>query len=603
MTRTTSSPRRFAAAVRRATALACLAAGLLGAFTASRVPGEARAAGATAAVGAVEATSAAGRPSPARARGRAPKPSPTNVAVAKHTAGPRVLLSSAARSAPAASAQDLVAGVVHLRSSVARSAPPAASAQDLAAGVVHLRIEGELDIGHQALLARASSAARDSGDRLVVELDTPGGEVQLAWRIARLLDEASSDGVRTVAWINDKALSAGALLALACDDIYLRATASFGSAQAIAVGPGGVVGVPADEVVEEKTGSSWRSSFRAFAEIRGRSPVLAEAMVDPDVEVRRVRVGQEERVVGEKEWDDLRDQGAEVKLLETVSSRGELLNLTAAEAVRLQMADARADSLDEVLARIGMPGAAPRSFERSASEDLAALLFRLGPLLLILGLVFAYTEFKAPGFGAAGLLSIACFAVMLFGRYLVGLAEIPHLVLMALGMVLLAVELFLVPGSVWVGLLGALLVLAGLMWASLSTGYGFEYEMDREIAVDSAFRLTVFGAVAAAAIWTLSLLLPKTPAYGALAVAPTDTRATTASALPEAEGPHGSAARVGATGRALTVLRPVGKVALDGAAEIDYEARSSGTEIDAGAPVRVVEVRGGRLVVEAQKEA
>src|SRR5262245_53217288 len=212
----------------------------------------------------------------------------------------------------------------------------------LGAGATALLIEGELDIGHQALLVRGIAGAKERGDKLVVELDTPGGEVQLAWRMARLLDEASKDGVRTIAWVNDHALSAGALLALACDDIYMRGTASFGAAQAIGLGPGGIVGVSADEVVEEKYDSTWRASFRAFAEERGRSPELAEAMVDPEVEVRLVRVGGAERIVGEKEWDDLRARGEEVQLVETISSGAELLNLTCAEAVRLQMASGRA---------------------------------------------------------------------------------------------------------------------------------------------------------------------------------------------------------------------------------------------------------------------
>ena len=467
-----------------------------------------------------------------------------------------------------------------------------------AEGVTRLRIEGQLDIGHQALLVRGLAGARQRGDRLVLELDTPGGEVQLAWRMAKLLDNASSEGLVCVAWVDDKALSAGALLALACDSILMRSTGSFGSAQAISIGPGGIVAVPADEVVEEKTGSSWRASFRAFAQARGRSADLAEAMVDPDVEVRRVRVGLEERIVGETEWDDLRDQGAEVKLIATLSPRGELLNLTAEEAVRTQMANGKADTFDAVLASIGMPGARVTALERSRSEDMAALLYGLGPLLLILGLILAFAEFKAPGFGVPGILSIACFAVLLFGRYLVGLAEIPHLILIAVGLVLLSVELFLLPGTIWFGLVGGVAVLAGLVWSAWSSGHGFEYEMDRQIALDGVFRLSLMALGAMVGMLALSKVLPRTPVYSRLTVGPAEARSATASALPESEGEAGRGARVGAAGRALTALRPVGKVALDAAEGVDYEARSSGPGIEAGTRVRVVEVQAGRLVVE-----
>ena len=155
--------------------------------------------------------------------------------------------------------------------------PAVAGAQeDLERGVTHVLVRGPLDVGHQALLRRAIDGAQARGDRLVLELETPGGEVQLAWRIAKLLDQASKDDVHTVAWINDKALSAGALLALACDEIYMRPTASFGSAQTIRLGPLGPTSVPADEVIVEKEGSSWRSAFRSFAEARNRSAALAE---------------------------------------------------------------------------------------------------------------------------------------------------------------------------------------------------------------------------------------------------------------------------------------------------------------------------------------
>jgi membrane-bound serine protease (ClpP class) len=472
-----------------------------------------------------------------------------------------------------------------------------------AGGATAIRVEGELDLGDQALLTRAIAGAKGRDDKLVLELDTPGGEVQLAWTMARLLDEASKEGVPTVAWINDHALSAGALLALACDDVYMRGTASFGSAQAIQVGPTGIQGVSADEVVEEKLDSTWRASFRAFAQERGRSADLAEAMVDRDVTVRLVRIGPpdagEERIVGDSEWNDLRQRGEEVKLLETLSSSDSLLNLTATEAVRLHMASGRADTLDEVLSQVGVPGAQVTRLETSSSEELAALLHRIAPMLLILGFVLAFVELKAPGFGVPGILSAACFGALLFGRYMVGLAEIVHVVLIAVGMVLLAVELFLVPGTIWVGLAGGIAILVGLAWSIADSGAGFEYEMDRRIALDGAFQAALWAAVALAVTFALSRLLPRTPLYGRLAVAPVEPRPARASAHPEAEGAHAAAARPGARGVALTDLRPVGKVALDDAPGLEYEGRSSGPEIARGTRVVVADAYSGRLVVEA----
>jgi len=141
-------------------------------------------------------------------------------------------------------------------------------------------------------------------------------------------------------------------------------------------------------------------------------------------------------------------------------------------------------------------------------------------------------------------------------------------------------------------------VFGGFVWSGISAGGGFELEMDRTLALDSAFRAAVSGVIAVCIALAVSRLLPRTPLYARLAVAPFDPRPARASAMPEAEGAHGAAARPGASGVALTDLRPVGKVALDGAGSLQHEARSSGPEIARGSRVVVVEAGAGRLVVE-----
>jgi membrane-bound serine protease (ClpP class) len=263
------------------------------------------------------------------------------------------------------------------------------------------------------------------------------------------------------------------------------------------------------------------------------------------------------------------------------------------------MASGRADTLDEVLSQVGLTGAQATRLEKSRSEELAALLHSLAPVLLILGFILAFVELKAPGFGIPGILSAACFAALLFGRYLIGLAEIVHVVLIALGLVLLAVELFLVPGTIWVGLAGAVSILVGIVWSMVDSGAGLEHEMDRRIALDGAFQVGLWMITALAVTFALSRILPRTPLYSRLAVAPADPRPARASAHPEAEGAHAAAALPGARGVALTDLRPVGKVALDGAPGLEYEGRSSGPQIVRGTRVVVAAAYSGRLVVEA----
>ena len=109
-------------------------------------------------------------------------------------------------------------------------AEPTPDASEPRAGVTHLAIDRALDVGTQALLQRAIRSARAKGDdTLIVEIDTPGGELGLMSRYAGMIEEASRDGLRTVAWVSGEATSAGALIAMACERVYMRASSTLGS--------------------------------------------------------------------------------------------------------------------------------------------------------------------------------------------------------------------------------------------------------------------------------------------------------------------------------------------------------------------------------------
>jgi membrane-bound serine protease (ClpP class) len=471
-----------------------------------------------------------------------------------------------------------------------------------AGGLTLVRIEGELDVGTQALVKRAIDGARERGDRLVIELDTPGGEVELMWQIANAILDASAPedsttpGVSTIAWLNDRALSAGALVALACERVYMSSHATIGSALPVSIGPGGLVPASDDPAVREKLSSALRAEFRGVAEKRGRSGLLAEAMVDPDVGVFEIEEpGGAKRLVSARELDDLRNRGQQPQE-RTIVGTGQLLNATGSEAVALGLADGLAEKIDELAAKLGLAGVVPVEVRRSRSEDLAAWLYRLSPLLLVAGFVLLYLELKTPGFGLPGTLAVLALAVVLFGRYLVGLADIPHVLLIAIGAALIATELFVMPGTVWPGVVGALAILLGLVWSFAGSRLGFEYELDRRILVEESFRVVGAGFVALLLVWGLSRVLPHTPVLSRMVLAGGASLAS--SAMPDARGARAQLARVGASGKASTALRPVGKVVLDADPALDFEARSEGAEIAAGARVRVVEVQpSGRLVV------
>lgn len=465
---------------------------------------------------------------------------------------------------------------------------------DARSGPTWIRIEGALDGGTQSLLRRAIDDAAGASRQLVLELDTPGGEIELMWRLARMIDDASQRGIESTAWVNDRALSAGALVAMSCDRIYMRSLASIGSAMAVQIGPTGLVPLPEDE--REKMDSTMRSSFRAWAEEHGRSGVLAEAMVDRDVHAKEVRLGAELKIVTAQEFEDAQARGDRIQLVRTVSAPGDLLNLTGREALSVGFAEGLAETAEEVVEKIGLSGAV-RRLERTRSEDWAVTLDRLAPLLLMAGFILAYMELKAPGFGVPGILSIFAFAIYLTGRYLVGLADIPHIVLVASGIVLLAVELLVVPGFLWTGVAGGVLLLGGLVLTFTGASFDLAYAMDQRLLLDGTYRFLLYLVIAAILAWAFTRWLPHAPVLSRLVLRPDGTAAASAGAVePE------SSARVGARGRAVTDLRPVGKVVLDDDPRTEFEARATGPALEPGTHVRVLEVHGTRLVVEEVAE-
>ncbi len=462
--------------------------------------------------------------------------------------------------------------------------------------IVQLRISGPLDEGTQSLVRRGIETAKAGSRTLVIELDTPGGEMELMFQLATQLADANKAGVQTIAWIHDRAYSAGALLALSCERIYMRSQGAIGAASVVQPTPGGGIQAIEDPVVAAKWNSAVRSAFRAFAESHGRSPALAEAMVDRMVGAKQVRTKDGElRVLTVDEYEEQRAGADGVQLVRTIAERGNLVSLSGSEAVLYGLADGVADSIGDLLGMLGFAGANIVAIERTRSEDFATWLAAVHYVLIGIGVMALVAEFKAPGFGFAGVVALVCFALALFGNYLVGLADVPHLVAVAAGLALVAVELFVMPGAIWPGAAGALLVFGGLAFAQAGPSL-FSSEFGREMALDSLLRLMGGTLVALAVGAVISRFLPRTPLVGRMVQGPTAAFAGGAPASEFVRAPL-----QGERGVSSTPLRPVGRVRIDREAE-EIEARSAGAAIDAGVRVRVVSVEGLRAVVEPDME-
>lgn len=422
-------------------------------------------------------------------------------------------------------------------------------AQDSRPVVYVAPVEGMIDLGLAPFVQRVLDEAATAGAAAVIlEINTFGGRVDAAVLIRDALLRAR---VRTVAFVNKRAISAGALISLAAERIAMAEGGTIGAATPVQLGqPGG----PAQPVAE-KTVSYMRKEFRATAESRGRPPLLAEAMVDVDVEIPGV------------------------------IEKGKLLTLTTEEALQHKVADIRADSIDAVLKSLDLAGAEVRRAAETWAETLVRFLTHpvLSSLLMTLGIFGIIVELRTPGFGVPGALGVASLALFFWGHWLVRLAGWEELLLVGIGIVLLALEMFVIPGFGLTGLLGIAALVAGLGLSLVGAGATWT------AVVTAAGRVAVSLLLGLAGALALFRLLPRLP-VGRLMVLTTELQAREGFA----SAPEADRGFIGQHGTAVSPLRPAGIALIEGAR---VDVVSDGEFIEAGTFLEVVRVDGNRVVV------
>lgn len=410
-------------------------------------------------------------------------------------------------------------------------------------------IEGIIDLGLAPFVRRVLDEAEKAGAAAVIlKVNTFGGRVDAAVVIRDALLRAK---VKTVAFIDKRAISAGALISLACHVIAVAEGGTIGAATPVQLGGQGGGTRPTDE----KTVSYVRKEFRSTAEFRKRPPLIAEAMVDPDVAIPGL------------------------------VEKGKLLTLTTNEALEHKVADFRADSLDEVLKHLGLEGAEVRHVSENWAEQLVRFLTHpiLSSLLMTVGMLGIIVELRTPGFGVPGALGITSLALFFWGHWLVRLAGWEEILLVLVGLVLLAVELFVIPGFGITGILGIVAILAGLVLSLIGAG------ATTEVIVGAAARVALSLLVAVAASVALMRLLPRLP-FGRRLVL--ETGLTTLGGY--ASAPESDRKWLGTQGTAVSPLRPAGIAELAGER---VDVVSQGEWIDIGTPIEVIRVEGNRIVV------
>jgi membrane-bound serine protease (ClpP class) len=439
------------------------------------------------------------------------------------------------------------------------------------APVYVIPIRDMIERGLVYVVRRGVTEAEKAGaSAIVFDMDTPGGRLDATETIIQLITDISP---RTVTFVNPNAISAGAIIAMATDAIYMSPIARIGDAMPIMMSPlpfGGPQDMP--DGLKEKAISPTVALIRSAAQRKGHDPLLAEAMVRPEIEY----------AIGDT----------------VICPAGQLLTLTSADAARTVgdpprplLSSGTVASLSELLETLGLAGAPVETIAVTGAERVARVIegFPVSGILLALGLLGLYIEFKTPGFGLPGIAGILLLAVWFWGHNVAGLAGSGELLLFALGAVLLLIEIVLIPGFGITGLTGLTLMFAAILMAMVQHLPGQPWTLPPLPQIQHSVQnlglalLTVFicGLV-------LARVLPKTTLFNRLALAARESRDTGYTAGAPV------ATRMGHAGTALTDLRPAGIGRIDGER---LNVVAQGTYIEKGAPIVVTEEHGNRIVV------
>jgi membrane-bound serine protease (ClpP class) len=410
--------------------------------------------------------------------------------------------------------------------------------------VYRVPVVGPIGLGLVPYVERSLREAEESGARAaVIELETPGGRIDAAQHIVDAVDRAKFP---VYALVNRRAYSAGAMIALATDSIFMVPGAVLGAATPV-TGQG--------EKASEKIVSAMRSQMRALAEEHGLDPQVAEAMVDEDVAIPGV------------------------------VAQGKLLTLTTDEAVKIGYAH-RVDGWDGLMRDIGDEGAPVVVTRVNWAENLVGFITSpiLAPLLLSLGFLGLLIEIKTPTFGLAGLVGAGSLALFFGGHYLAGLAGSEELILLVVGAILLGIEVFLIPGFGVFGVLGIGAIGASIYLSLVGQLATFtDYTHAAAILSTSIIVVAVVG-------WALLRHLPASRRFLKSGIFLGESTNRDTGYLSSAVRPE----LIGAMGMAVTDLHPAG-VGRFGEERLDVVAEEGW--IEAGTAIEVVRAEGYRHVV------
>lgn len=441
-------------------------------------------------------------------------------------------------------------------------------ADDSADGPVYvLAIRENISRNTEYLVRRGlNEAAKAKAKMVILDMDTYGGRVDSMETILQLLGRAP---MPTVTFVNSKAISAGALISAGTDTIYMAPGSVIGAAAPVIIAPGdGVKEMP--KAYQEKNTSAIRAMVRSAAQAKGHNPDVFQAMIDEEFELK----------IGET----------------VICEEGKLLTLTNVEAAKDYgdppqplLSRGTVDKLEDVLMVVGMEKAEVRRVEPHGFEVLARWIEPISPLLISLGILAILIELYTPGIGVPSMAAALFFTIFFIGYFAAGLAGWEAVVLFGIGVVLLAVEIFVLPGFGVAGILGIGSMLMGLLIAMTERWPGGPVLPSLPDLREPLMNLGIGVVVAIAMAVVVLRFLPHVPLFRSLELATVLETNQGFSA-----GTTEPVVDVGAVGEAETDLRLSGKGQFGGTF---VDVVSDGDLIEKGSPIRVTRVEGSRVYV------
>ncbi len=411
-------------------------------------------------------------------------------------------------------------------------------------------IEGEIDLGLAPYVKRVvDEAEKNNAAAIIFRINTFGGRVDAATQIK---DAILNSKVKTIAFIDKRAISAGALIALSCEKIVMVPGASIGASTVVD---------QSGQKQSEKYQSYMRSEMRATAEKNGRRTDIAQGMVDETV------------VVADLNDDDKK-----------------LITLTSEEAVKFKIADTVLTSIAEVKKAFGLEKAEDVIVTSNWAEKFVAFLNNpiISSLLILIGMLGIFTEIKMGVWGLPGTIAVIALALFFGSGYILQLASAFEIVIFIIGVALLLLEIFVIPGFGIFGILGILLMIAGLFFGLVSD-FGMTDYSTLSVAIVQLASVFVLAAIF---IFLLSKILPKSAIWNKLILQDNIAIKSGYATRPSFE--H----LVGTEGKAITDLRPAGAALIN---EKRVDVVTEGNYISHGSEIVVKFVEGSKVVVDLKK--